>query len=79
MMEEATHRLKSPEALAELYRAAGVELGRPVVTTCGTGVTAAILALGLYLLGEENVAVYDGSWTERGRRTDTPAVTGADA
>lgn len=79
LVDETTHRLKSPETLAELYRLAGVTPGQPVVTTCGTGVTAAILALGLYILGDETVAVYDGSWTEWGGRTDTPAILGPDA
>jgi thiosulfate/3-mercaptopyruvate sulfurtransferase len=56
---------------------AQVDLGRPVVTTCGSGVTAAILALALARLGRSDVAVYDGSWTEWGGRADTPVVTGA--
>jgi len=42
------------------------------VTTCGSGVSAAVLALGLHLLGRPEVAVYDGSWTEWGSRTDMP-------
>jgi len=47
-----------------------------VITTCGSGVSAAVLALGLYRLGRRDVAVYDGSWTEWGGRTDTPVATG---
>ena len=46
--------------------------GRPIVCSCGTGVTACVLALGLHLAGRENVAVYDGSWTEWGSQPDTP-------
>ena len=62
-------------ALREKFEAAGLQSGRPVVTTCGSGVSAAILALGLYLLDQRDVAVYDGSWTEWGGRTDTPIET----
>ncbi len=74
---ERLHRsdgtLLGPEALARLFEAAGLDLARPVVTSCGSGVTASVLALGLHLLGQEKVAVYDGSWTEWGGRKDTPA------
>jgi thiosulfate/3-mercaptopyruvate sulfurtransferase len=64
--------LKAPDELGAAVRAAGVDLGRPIVTTCGSGVTASVLALGLYLLGRRDVAVYDGSWSEWGGRADTP-------
>ena len=49
-----------------------VSADKPVVTSCGTGITACILALGLELAGYENIAVYDGSWTEWGSQADTP-------
>jgi len=49
---------------------------KPVVATCGSGLTAAVLALGLARLGHGDAAVYDGSWTEWGGRADTPVVTG---
>jgi thiosulfate/3-mercaptopyruvate sulfurtransferase len=62
-----------PEAeLRKKFEAAGVDLGRPIVTTCGSGITASVLALALHALGHPRVAVYDGSWTEWGGRTDTP-------
>ena len=59
-------------ALRERFAAAGIDGSRPVVTTCGTGVTACILTLGLTLAGLPEGAVYDGSWTEWGGRADTP-------
>jgi thiosulfate/3-mercaptopyruvate sulfurtransferase len=67
--------LKPPHELREAVTAAGVDLDRPVVTTCGSGVTASVLALALYLLGRRDVAVYDGSWSEWGSRSDTPVET----
>ena len=67
--------LKPPNELRETITAAGVDLGRPVVTTCGSGITASVLALALYLIGRPDVAVYDGSWSEWGSRSDTPVET----
>lgn len=58
-----------------LVEEARVDLDRPIATTCGSGVTACVLALGLYLLGKEDVAVYDGSWTEWGGHPKTPVET----
>jgi thiosulfate/3-mercaptopyruvate sulfurtransferase len=54
------------------FAAAGLDLAKPVVTTCGSGVSAAVLALGLHVLGRRDAPVYDGSWTEWAGRTDTP-------
>jgi thiosulfate/3-mercaptopyruvate sulfurtransferase len=64
------------DALAAKFGAAGIDLKKPVATSCGSGVTAAILALGLHLIGHEDVAVYDGSWAEWGLPGDTPVDTG---
>lgn len=64
--------LRPPDDLRRLFEGAGFDAAKPVVTTCGSGVTACVLALGLHLLGHEQVAVYDGSWTEWGGRDDTP-------
>jgi thiosulfate/3-mercaptopyruvate sulfurtransferase len=64
---------------AELERriaAAGIDLSRPITTTCGSGISAAILSLAFESLGRSSVPVYDGSWTEWGGRTDLPAETG---
>jgi len=63
---------RPPEALRARFAAAGVDGARPVVTSCGSGVTATILTLGLTLAGLAPGAVYDGSWTEWGGRPDTP-------
>ncbi|MDP6516975.1 MAG: 3-mercaptopyruvate sulfurtransferase [Alphaproteobacteria bacterium] len=70
-----TKTLKPPTELVRLYRAAGIDPDRPVVTSCGSGITACNLALGLDLIGARRVAVYDGSWTEWGGRADTPVET----
>ena len=64
--------LLPPDMLRDAFVKAGLDPQKPVVTTCGSGVTAAVLALGLHLLGRRDVAVYDGSWTEWGGRGDTP-------
>ncbi|MGH6902694.1 MAG: 3-mercaptopyruvate sulfurtransferase [Geminicoccaceae bacterium] len=63
------------DELRARFAAAGVDLDRPIATTCGSGVTAGTLALALYQLGRDNVAVYDGSWSEWGARSDTPVET----
>lgn len=69
-------RLKPADELEALFKAAGVDLDRPIITTCGSGVSAAIIALALARLGRDGAPVYDGSWSEWGAREDTPVVTG---
>jgi thiosulfate/3-mercaptopyruvate sulfurtransferase len=71
-----TRQLKSAEELTALFRDAGVALDRPVVTSCGSGVTACALAFALHLIGHPGAAVYDGSWSEWGLPGDTPVETG---
>ncbi len=69
-------KLKSLAELKETIEAAGIDLSKPVVTTCGSGVTAAIISLALTSLDHENHTLYDGSWSEWGSRSDTAVVTG---
>ena len=71
-------RLRPAGELAAAFDAAGIDRSRPVITSCGSGVTAAILSLALALTGHDRSAVYDGSWTEWGGREDTPVATGED-
>jgi len=71
-----TKQLRNAEELAQLFRDAGVALDRPVVTSCGSGVTACALAFALHLIGHPGAAVYDGSWSEWGLPGETPIETG---
>jgi thiosulfate/3-mercaptopyruvate sulfurtransferase len=71
----ADQTMKPPEALRALYAAAGVGGTAPVVTSCGSGVTACILTLGMVRAGLPEGAMYDGSWTEWGGRPETPKAT----
>ncbi|MDP4822868.1 MAG: 3-mercaptopyruvate sulfurtransferase [Aestuariivirgaceae bacterium] len=68
--------LKAPDALRSIFAEAGIDPAKPVITSCGSGVTAAVLSLGLAEIGNQKTALYDGSWTEWGSDTDLPAVTG---
>lgn len=69
--------MKSAEQLTAVFEAAGIDLARPIVTTCGSGITASTLALALARLGRDRTPVYDGSWADWGREGDTEVVTGA--
>ena len=67
---------KQGAELEAAFAAAGVDMNRQLVTTCGSGMTASVVAFGAHLLGKEDVAVYDGSWTEWGADPATPKATG---
>lgn len=64
--------MRSPDDVRRAFTETGVDLARPIVTTCGSGVAASVLALGLHFIGHPDVPVYDGSWSEWGSRSDTP-------
>ena len=68
-------RLIAPERIARLFASAGVDVNRPIITSCGSGVTAATLWLALDAIGKEPNALYDGSWSEWGSRDDLPIAT----
>jgi thiosulfate/3-mercaptopyruvate sulfurtransferase len=72
----STRQLRSAEELNRLFGDAGVALDRPIVTSCGSGVTACALVFALHLIGHPDAAVYDGSWSEWGLPGDTPVETG---
>ncbi len=74
IIDEETGGLNPVEYLRDAFEKSGVDLGRKVATTCGSGVTACTLALALYEIGITDVPVYDGSWTEWSGRDDTPKV-----
>ena len=68
--------MKDADALRAVFEAAGADLDKPVITTCGSGVTAAILNLALERIGKTDHALYDGSWSEWGMYPDLPIATG---
>ena len=74
---EADSTMKPVPALRAVFEAAGVDLRKPSITTCGSGVTAAIVSLALERIGKTDHALYDGSWSEWGMYADLPIATGA--
>jgi thiosulfate/3-mercaptopyruvate sulfurtransferase len=73
LFDVATGTMKPLDDLRKAFADAGVDTAKPIVTSCGSGVSAAVLTLALYRLGIENTALYDGSWSEWGK-ADGPAI-----
>ncbi|MGM4932553.1 3-mercaptopyruvate sulfurtransferase [Tardiphaga sp. 619_E2_N8_5] len=76
LFDAATGTMKPLEELREAFTGTGLDLDKPIVTTCGSGVSAAVLTLALYRLGVRGSALYDGSWSEWGQPDGPPVATG---
>jgi thiosulfate/3-mercaptopyruvate sulfurtransferase len=76
LFDPTTGAMKPLDQLRAAFSSAGVALDKPIVTSCGSGVSAAVLTLALYRLGLENPALYDGSWSEWGQPDGPPVATG---
>lgn len=68
--------MKTPDAMTQVFKDAGVDLAKPAILSCGSGVTASVLALAMERMGKTDHAVYDGSWSEWGTFDDLPIATG---
>jgi thiosulfate/3-mercaptopyruvate sulfurtransferase len=76
LIDAATGMMRPLDELRAAFANAGVDLGKPIATSCGSGVSAAVLTLALYRLGVENPALYDGSWSEWGMQNGPALATG---
>lgn len=74
-LQDENGALVDAQTIRAIFTEAGVDLNQPVVTTCGSGVTAAVLSFALAAIGKKDVALYDGSWAEWGGRDDAPIGT----
>ena len=72
LIDPQTKTMLPAHCLKTRYENAGIDINSPVVMSCGSGVTACVLALGMHVLNKPNVAVYDGSWSDWGTRNDLP-------
>jgi thiosulfate/3-mercaptopyruvate sulfurtransferase len=77
LFDADTGAMKSLDELRQVFKGAGVDLAKPTVTTCGSGVSALVVTLALYRLGVRGSALYDGSWSEWGMPDGPPVATGA--
>lgn len=76
LLAQDTKEVLAPEALAARFSEAGLDPAKPTISSCGSGVTACVIALAAHRLGHPDMAVYDGSWSDWGSRDDTPVDTG---
>ena len=74
--DKSTKTMVDTQTLAAKFKAAGIDPSKPTISSCGSGVTACIIALSAFRLGHPGMAVYDGSWSDWGSRQDTPVDTG---
>ena len=72
---EGSSKFKSPDDLRALFQSKGIDLSRPLTSTCFVGITACILALGAFVVGKEDVAVFDGSWDEYSQKGPSDSMT----
>ena len=79
VLDDDAGALGEAAAIRRAFADAGVDPAHPVIATCGSGITACTLALALAAIGAEEVAVYDGSWTDWGSRADAPVESGSPA
>ncbi|XP_068679540.1 3-mercaptopyruvate sulfurtransferase-like [Montipora foliosa] len=73
-LDPETKVMKTPEELKKVFEDAGIDLRKPLITTCGSGITACVLALASYLCGKSDTRVYDGSWVEWGQRASSDMI-----
>lgn len=76
LVDPASKSVRPPEEISRAFAEAGVDRAKPIVCSCGSGVSAAVLAFGLFLTGTRDAAIYDGSWSEWGMPGETPVETG---
>jgi thiosulfate/3-mercaptopyruvate sulfurtransferase len=76
MLDPNSGTILEASSLQQKFKEAGVDLEKPMITSCGSGVTACVLALALHVLGKNDISVYDGSWSEWGSSSETPVAVG---